>query len=161
MCAVIVGLILALISTILRATLYKNRKIPIDAKSYTILCLSLLGGIIGAIGFFQLAQTPIDTSGVDYSQILTVLSLLAAAIVTGFFTFTFTEAADDELLLPSAISGCFVVLFYLVFAAISFYMGKSSHIHNAQYATSIVPSIMWVLLVANSLYDFWDYRDGT
>ena len=96
----------------------------------------------------------------DYSQILTVLSLLAAAIITGFFTFTFTEAAPDKHLMPSAISSCFVVLFYLVFAAISFYMGKSGHIHNAPYATCVVPMIMWVLLVANVVYDFWDYRDG-
>jgi len=160
MCAVIFGLALALLSTILRATLYKNRKIPLNRKYYLLLCLSLVGGIVGAIGFFQLAQTPIDTSAVDYSQILTVLSLLAAAIVTGFFTFTFTEAADDEILFPSAISGCFVILFYLVFAAICFFMGKSGHIHNAPYAIIIVPTIMWLLLIANTLYDFWDYRDG-
>ena len=160
MCAVIIGLTLALLSTLLRATLYNNREIPLNRKYYGLMCLSLAGSIFGVIGFFQLAQTAIDTSGVDYSQILTVLSLLAAAIVTGFFTFTFTEAASDELLMPSAISACFTILFYLAFAAISFYMGKSSHIHNAPYAMFVVPTIMWVLLVANSLYDFWDYRDG-
>ncbi len=152
------GLILALLSSILRAVKYKVRETPMNLQYYWLLSLSLIGSIVGAFGFSQLAQTSIDPSSVDYSQILTVLSLLAAAIITGFFTFTFTEAASDERLIPTAISCCFVVLFYLVFAAISFYMGKSSNIHNAPYARFFVIAIMWVLLVANHLYDFWDYR---
>jgi hypothetical protein len=154
------GFLLALCSTILRAILYNKKNFEMDRKYYSLLLLSLIGSVLGYIGFFQLAQSPIDASGLDYSQILTVLSLLAAAIVTGFFAFTFTEAADDEIQITTAILICFVVLFYLVFAAISFYSGKSANIHNAPYAMSIIPTIMWVLLVANALFDFWDYRDG-
>jgi hypothetical protein len=159
MCAVGTGILLALLSMVLRATLYPGREISLDRKYYALLCISLTGSVFGLLGFFHLSQEPIDSSGIDYSQILTVLSLLAAAIITGYFTFTYTEAASDERLLPSAISACFVLLFYLVFGALSFYMGKSAHIHNAPYSAYIGSAIMWVLLVANALCDFWDYRD--
>ena len=55
MCAVAIGLIFALLSIILRGVLYKDRKIPLSRKYYRLLCLSLAGSIIGALGFFQLA----------------------------------------------------------------------------------------------------------
>ncbi len=38
--------------------------------------------------------------------------------------------------------------------------GKSSNIHNAPHAITIGPMIMWLLLVATALYDFWDYRES-
>ena len=103
---------------------------------------------------------PLLPNAVDYSQILTVLSLLATGIITGFFTFTFQDAAHDERWLATAISICFALLFYTVFGALSLYVGRSAHIRAAEYAASLLPLLMCLLLLANALYDFWDYRDG-
>lgn len=162
MCLIAFALSLSLISIILRPIVYKSRSIPLNKYYYFILGISLIGTIAGLAGFKQLSEASVDKdSGIDYSQILTVLSLLAAAVITGFFTFSYTEAASDEWFLPSAISACFSILFYVIFGALSFYMGKSSHVHNAPYANFIGSVVMWMLLVVNALFDFWDYRDGS
>jgi hypothetical protein len=155
---VLIGLILGFGSVILRTILFTSRKITLDKKYYGLIGLSLLGSAVGSWGYHDLISGNVDTA-TDYSQILSVLSLLAAGIITGFFTFTFTHAAEDERVLASAISACFVLLFYIVFAALSFYMGKSPHIHRAAYSNIVGPLIMWLLLVANTLFDFWDYRE--
>jgi xanthine/uracil permease len=154
----LIGLILGFGSVILRTILFTSRKITLDKKYYGLIGLSLLGSAVGSWGYHDLISGNVDTA-TDYSQILSVLSLLAAGIIAGFFTFTFTQAADDERVLTSLISGCFVVLFYTVFAALSYYMGKSAHIHNAAYTSFVGPFIMGLLLVGNTLFDFWDYRE--
>jgi hypothetical protein len=50
------------------------------------------------------------------------------------------------------------LLFYLLFGAVSFYIGKSEQIHKVEYASTIVPVIMALILAVNSLFDFWDYN---
>ncbi len=138
---------------------YGTRNIILDWRYYALLLLSLFGTLVAYLGFRQLAGVPVNEM-VDYSQILTVLSLLAAGIITGYFTFTYEQSAADERFLPTALSTCFALLFYLVFGAISFYMGKSKQIHSTEGANTVGPIIMWVLLLANSFHDFWDYRKG-
>jgi hypothetical protein len=157
---VIAGFCLSLLAVLLRAFLYQTRDIKLGRKYYILLLLSVLGTIFAGVGLLQLTHVEIN-EGVDYSHILTVLSLLAAGIITGYFTFTYQDAAEDERFLPTAISICFVLLFYLVFAAISFYMGKSKQIHSAEGAIILGPVIMWALLLANAFYDFWDYREAS
>jgi NADH:ubiquinone oxidoreductase subunit 2 (subunit N) len=153
---VAVGFALSLIAVLLRLA-YGTRNIKLDRKYYTLLLISLIGTFLAFSGFRQLAGVAINET-VDYSQILTVLSLLAAGIITGYFTFTYEQSAPDERFLPTALSTCFALLFYLVFGAISFYMGKSKDIHSTEGANTVGPLIMWVLLLANSFHDFWDYR---
>jgi hypothetical protein len=156
MLLVALGFGLSVIAVLLRLT-YRTRKIKLDYKYYILLLISVIGTFLAYLGFRQLAAVAVNEM-VDYSQILTVLSLLAAAIITGYFTFTYEQSAADELFLPTALSTSFVLLFYLVFGSISFYMGKSKQIHTTEGANTVGPLIMWVLLVANSFHDFWDYR---
>lgn len=155
---VAVGFSLSLIAVLLRL-LYRTRRIRLDYKYYSLLCLSIVGSLLAFIGFLQLSRTPINES-VEYAQILSILSLLAAGIITGYFTFTYEQAASDELLFPTAYSTCFALLFYFVFSVICFYMGKSRHVHNTEGANIFVPVIMGVILLANAFRDFWDYRKG-
>jgi hypothetical protein len=150
------GFGLSLTAVLLRIT-YRTRNINLDRKYYALLLISVIGTFVAYLGFRQLAAVAVNEA-VDYSQILTVLSLLAAGIITGYFTFTYEQSAPDERFLPTALSTCFAVLFYLVFGAISFYMGKSKQIHSTEGANTVGPIIMWVLLLANSFHDFWDYR---
>ncbi|HKO99668.1 MAG TPA: hypothetical protein VJU86_22005 [Pyrinomonadaceae bacterium] len=152
------GFALSLIAVLLRLR-YGTRRIALNYKYYSLLCLSILGSILAFIGFLQLSRTPINQN-VEYAQILSILSLLAAGIITGYFTFTYEQAASDELLFPTAYSTCFALLFYFVFSLISFYMGKSKHVHSTEAANIVVPIIMWVILLANAFRDFWDYRKG-
>lgn len=154
---VIIGFSLAFLAIILRAVILQTRKTKLDLKYYAFLSLSVIGSVIAGFGFSQLAQTEVNEN-FDYSQILTVISLLAAGIITGNFTFTYEEMAEDEIFITTLISICFTFLFYFVFAAISFYMGKSKQIHSVEGAVLIGPIIMWALLLANALYDFWDFR---
>lgn len=150
------GFALSLLAVLLRLR-YKTRKIVLDRKYYLLLALSVAGTVLAFIGFLLLARVPVNET-VDYSQILTVLSLLAAGIITGYFTFTYEQSAGDELALTTALSSGFAFLFYFTFGSISFYMGKSKQIHSTECANIIGPVIMWVLLLANSFHDFWDYR---
>lgn len=163
---IVVGCILAIVALLGRAITFEGRTIELGRRFYTLLAVSVAGSLMAFKGFFDLANAmpmpmlPLPSNAVDYSQILTVLSLLAAGIVTGFFTFTFQDAADDERWLATAISTCFVILFYCVFGALSLYVGKSAHIRASEHASTLLPLIMWLLLLANALYDFWDYREG-
>jgi hypothetical protein len=156
MLLVALGFGLSVVAVLLRLT-YGTRRIKLNLKYYTLLLISITGTFLAYLGFKRLAAVAVNEA-VDYSQILTVLSLLAAAIITGYFTFTYEQSAADERFLPTALSTLFVLLFYLVFGSISFYMGKSKQIHTTEGANTVGPLIMWVLLLANSFHDFWDYR---
>ena len=155
---VVFGFLLSLVAVLLRLV-YGTRRIPLDGKYYGLLLISVIGTFLAYLGFRELASVAVNES-VDYSQILTVLSLLAAGIITGYFTFTYEQSAADERFLLSLLSTCFALLFYLTFGSISFYMGKSKQIHSTEGANTVGPLIMWALLLANSFHDFWDYRKG-
>lgn len=149
------GFILSLIAFIIRG-LKARRDWKLGWKYYGLLALSVVGSIFAFIGFLQLSHATPDN--VDYAQVLIVLSLLTSGIISGYFNFTFDQAALDEKFFPSALSICFILLFYLVFTAISFYIGKSSRLHEAEWANIIAPLIMMILLIAIAVREFWDYR---
>jgi cytochrome bd-type quinol oxidase subunit 2 len=152
---VALGFVLSLVAFILRG-LKARTEWNLDWKYYRLLALSVFGSVLAFIGFLLFSHGTPDT--VDYSQILTVFSLLASGMIAGYFSFTFEQAADDEQFFPFALSTCFILLFYLVFAAISFYIGKSSRIQSIEGANIIAPVIMGMLLLAISVREFWDYR---
>lgn len=155
---VMLGFVLTSLGILLREGLYKTREIPMTRKYGGLLGLCIGGSVAALLGFFQLASTSAN-SNTDYSQMLTILSILAAGITTGYFTFSYGDVGEDEHILATAIALVFVALFYLTFAAISFYMGKSEIIHSTEGANLIGPLIMWLILMGNVLYDFWDYRE--
>ena len=159
MCLVAAGFALSFLAVLLRLA-YRTRFIKLGPKYYALLFISVIGTFVAYLGFKQLTGEAVNEA-VDYSEILTVLSLLAAGIITGYFTFTYEQSAEEERFLPTALSTCFALLFYLTFGAISFYMGKSKQIHSTEGANSVGPVIMWVLLLANSFHDFWDYRKSS
>ncbi len=155
---VIIGGFLAVAGIMCRFAFFlESRDIPFTWKYYLCIGLSFLGTIPATVGFYLLTQIPVNSIQ-DYSQILTVLSILATGIITAFFTFSYANLKGDEVALPTLLSVCFVILFYFVFFAISFYIGKSKLIHNNENVEVFVPWIMWILLVANMMYDFMDYR---
>lgn len=157
---VIAGLLLAVAAIMCRMLFFHSRVIVFNRKYTLCLVLAFLGTLPAYIGYIILfSQTSINTTpGVDYSQILTLLSLLAAGTITGFFTFTYENVREDEKVLPTLLSMFFVAMFYLLFFLISYYAGRSKLTHNIEGAAVFVPSIMWLLLLANTAYDFLDYR---
>jgi hypothetical protein len=90
--------------------------------------------------------------------ILEVLSFLSAGAVAGFWGIEYQNADDDETHLLNIISALFVILFYVLFTAICFYIGKSTEMQNTPGASWVVPGIMVLLLEINAVIDIWDYR---
>jgi hypothetical protein len=152
---VALGFVLSLAAFLLRAS-KRRTGWNLNFKYYRLLILSVVGSVFAFVGFLRFSHGTVND--VDYSQILTVFSLLASGMIAGYFSFTFEQAADDERFFPFALSTCFILLFYLVFAAISFYMGKSRRIQSIEGANIIAPVIMGMLLLAISVREFWDYR---
>lgn len=157
MLLVAAGFGLCLSVLLIRAIIYKKDESEWKCY-YCFLALCIVASFIAFLGFNKLASAPTGT-GADYSSVLTILSLLAAGIIAGFFVFSHTERAHNEKFFPNAIAICFMGLFYLLFGAVSFYIGKSEDIHIAERITILIPFIMWVILVVNTLFDFWDYRE--
>lgn len=151
------GLALTLIAFFLRGA-KRRLEWNLDRKYYRLLLLSAAGSVLAFVGFFQLSRGPASENPVDSSQVLTVFSLLASGIIAGYFNFTFDQAAEDEQFFPSALSISFILLFHLVFAAISFYIGKSKIMHAIEGVNIIVPLIMLILLLSINVREFWDYR---
>jgi len=157
MCCLVIGLILQLLTVVIRAIAYKNQQFTFNWRYYLLAGCSFIGCVFGGVGFYILAQATAQP-GVDYGIILTVLALLSAGIISGFFTFSYQEADKNDEYFPNFICFGFILLFYLLFGAVSFYIGKSEQIHKAEYASTIVPVIMALILAVNSLFDFWDYN---
>ena len=151
----------ALCSTafLIRAYSFPTREVELrgDGRYWFLIVLSLIGSSIAFFGFRELANAPANASA-DYTSVLTILSLLAAGVIAGYYGFTFWEAAEDEYAVSNAISIGFTLLFYFLFGAVSFYMGKSENIHSAENIATIFPLIMSLILAVNAVYDFWDYR---
>ena len=150
------GFIIQSVAVVIRAKLYNNRRFHLDKKYACLTSFSIIGCLFALIGFFLLSHADAHC-GVDYNIILTVLALLSAGIISGFFTFSYQYSGDNDRWFPNLISVGFSLLFYLLFGAVSFYTGKSQNIHSIEYASTIVPIIMAIILVVNTLFDFWDY----
>jgi len=152
------GFGLCLVVLVVRARMYDNKEPELNWKYYyTFLTLCIVATFIAFLGFNILASGPAGPEA-DYSSVLTILSMLAAGTVAGFFVFSHGEKGHRERFFPNAIAICFMGLFYLLFAGVAFYIGKSASVHAAERASVLVPFIMWVILVVNTLFDFWDYR---
>ena len=158
MSLLIIAGIVSVTSIILRAMLHKTRNFDYGLKDWLILGLSIIGNIIALFGFFNLSTGPANPC-VDYSSVLTILSLLSAGVIAGNFTFSYQEAAADERLLPNLISACFTILFLFLFGSVSFYMGKSAQVSRAEGIAMLGPTIMFLILITNTIFDFWDYRE--
>ncbi len=157
MCWLSIGFVLQFAAILIRAIVYRNQYFVMNWKYTLLTLLSIVGCVLAFLGFSTFAHAPAQI-GVDYSVILTVLSLISAGIIAGFFSFTYQEAGKNDKYFPNLISAVFALLFYLLFGAVSFYIGKSEQIHKVEYASTIVPVIMALILAANSLFDFWDYN---
>ena len=156
---VIIGCLITIGIIIARAIVFKSRVIKFDLKYRLLFWGSLIGPIAAAIGSYMLIKTPISSNKeADYSLILTVVSLLATGVITGFFTFRYQNVDSDERVSPTALSCFFAALFYTVFGLISFYLGKSKVTHNLEGVEIWIPAILWMLLSANVIYEFLDYR---
>lgn len=162
---VFVGMIVAVVAIILRAFFFrKSRHFEFGWHYYLCISMSMFGTVLAALGYFLLiTESPVGTAPPtnttsDYSPILSVLSILAAGITAGFFAFSYNDMGNEEIILPTLLSICFVILFYVVFGALSLYMGRSRQVHFAEYVSVFGPLIMWMLLAANVAYDYLDYR---
>jgi hypothetical protein len=158
MSLLIIAGIVSVTSIILRAMLHETRNFDYSLKDWLILGLSIIGNVIALFGFFKLSTGPANPS-VEYSSVLTILSLLSAGVIAGNFTFSYQEAAADERLLPNLISSCFTILFLFLFGSVSFYMGKSAQVSRAEEITILGPLIMFLIMITNTIFDFWDYRE--
>jgi hypothetical protein len=165
---VLVGCLFGVLAIVLRAFVFKKdgRKIQFEKASskwwyYLLITMAMFGTALAALGFFLLISDTPNTSKIapSYSSAIGILSILAAGVTAGFFSFTYNNVGGEEVALPTLISVCFVIMFYLVFGAISFYMGRDKGIHDIEFITPLGTIIMWLLLAANVGYDFLDYRD--
>lgn len=95
----------------------------------------------------------------NYSSVLTILSLLAAGVIAGKFAFSHHEVASDERPLATALSILIVLLFYVLFGAVAYYSGISDGVSTAPLVEFLIPSIMGIVLISNTLHDYWDYLE--
>ena len=145
---------------ITRGMIFKSRDFKIDAKWQVLILASLLANIIAFFGFQDLLNTMfVEEESENYATILTVLSLLSSGIIAGNFAFSYQDSANDEGFLTNAISIVFISLFYLLFASVNYYSGKSIDIKKIDGLIYILPTIMTLILIANTLYNYWDYRE--
>jgi len=151
---VINGFLLALTAISLRAALFPGRKVTDCRLYFGLKVLAIFSTVIAGLGFSCMAHAPADVSGADYSQVLSLLGVLAAAALIGFFTY---KSSGTGAIGQTVASASFMGLFYLLFGAISFYLGMSTSMHQASGMGSLLPFIMWVFLVVNVLLDFADY----
>jgi hypothetical protein len=69
-------------------------------------------------------------------------------------------AEHDEGLFTTFLAVGYKILFLLLFGSLSFYMGKSDiGWSEAEWSQITVPVIMGTILLTNTIFDFWDYRE--
>ena len=158
MCLVIIAATIYIITLIIRALFCKKQNSVSSPKFWAPLVACMLANLIAYFGFLEMASGPPDITA-DYGSIVSVLSLLSAGVIAGNFAFTHQEAAMDEDVIVTAIAILFIVLFYLLFAGVCFYAGKSVDIQNATGAAKLIPTIVFVILLVNTLFEHWDFRE--
>jgi len=143
-----------------RGFIFPNRDFKINKVWWILIVISLIADIVAFKGFQDLLSTLfVKDNSSSYTTILTVLSLLSSGIIAGNFTFSYQDSAEDESLLTNTISIIFISLFYLLFSAVTYYTGKSVEVYKIDYLIYILPAIMTLILIANTLYNYWDYRE--
>ena len=152
-----IGWVLALLSVIFRSICLRERNFPLGCKFATCFCLWTLGNALAFFGLSSLASGP-ATPKVEYSSVLGVLSLLSAGAFAGFCAVEYERARENESGLLNFLSVLFMTLFYLLFSAICYYIGKSENMHQVEAVSYVIPIIMAILLEVNTVIDIWDYR---
>lgn len=156
--SLIFGAAILYTATLVVRGLFLDSKVALcSPKFWFPLLICLIANGIAFCGFWILANTPAVEPG-NYESILSVLALLSAGVISGNFSFTHQESAEDENFLVSLIACFFVLLFYLIFTGVCFYSGKSTEIYSAPYATQLIPTIVFLVLMTNTFYEFWDHR---
>jgi len=155
---VIAAAVIYIVTLVIRAFCLKRETTLGSAHFWGPLVVCVIANIIAYWGFWTLASGPADES-VNYGSILSVLSLLSAGVIAGNFAFTHQEAASDETVIVTIIASCLISLFYMLFASVCFYSGKSIDIQSAPGAAVLIPTIVFVILLVNTFYEFWDFRE--
>lgn len=158
MCWILIAAAISSILIVIRGCIYETRDFNIDWKWWLLIVGSLGANLFACIGFHDLMKST-ENTGIDHSSVLSVLSLLAAGVIAGNFAFSYQEAAADERILPNAISLIFVNLFYLLFGSVSYYFAKSTDTIAIEGLVWVLPAIMTLILIANTLNNYWDYRE--
>lgn len=127
-------------------------------RFYSPLLLCIACDCIAAFGFSALFKGIPAESG-QYSPVLTILSLLAAGVIAGKFSFSHHETSSDEKWLTSSLYLLIVLLFYVIFGAVSYYAGLTKSVSAAPGIQVIIPLIMAIILIANTIEDYWDYLE--
>ena len=153
---IILGCLIHLIVIVVRAIVVKQEQNKISARFWILLGVAILSTIIASYGFYLFLRLNPNEDN-NYELILTILSLLSAGIISGYFTFSYRNSLKSEPILPNAISLCFTLLFYFLFGSVSFYMGKSQLIEGIEHVEWLIALIMFLLFLGNLLFDFWDY----
>lgn len=147
--------------TIIFRTALCTPTIAVSNPRYWIpLSVALLADGVAGYGFNVLMQRS-PTPDTSYSAVLTILSLLAAGVIAGRLAFSHQEIAQDERALGTSLSVLLALLLFLLFGAVAYYAGLSSDISAAPDIHIVIPVIMGVLLLANTVSDYWDYLERT
>jgi hypothetical protein len=153
------GFLLHLAATMQRGREYAEGRVESDDPRYfrNLLTASVAGAVLALGGFLALANSPAHP-GVDYGSTHLILAILAAGVTAGFFAFSVAGGGRGEADLANIISITYMALYYLLFGALSFYMGKSQEIHDAEGMTILGPFVLFGIMVVSVLFNFWDYR---
>jgi hypothetical protein len=152
------GFVLHLAAIMQRGREYAGDQVEPDAKYFrNLLTASLAGAVLALGGFLALANSPAH-SGVDYGSTHLILALLAAGVTVGFFSLRVAGAGPGEADLANVISISYMGLYYLLFAALSFYMGRSQEIHDAEGMSILGPFVLFGIMAVSILLNYWDYR---
>jgi purine-cytosine permease-like protein len=125
--------------------------------------LWILGSTIAALGWALLAhggqgEACENVTEAGYADVLTVLSLLAAGAIAGWCAVEYQEFDPSETHLLNVIAGLFVAVFYVLFTAICYYLGKNPRTRDVQGIHWVIPLTMWLILLVFALIDIADYR---
>ena len=158
---VFLGFSISFITLILRAILIPRQESILKGKMCCFCIMigfSILSIPFAIFGYSCLIRSPINEAN-DYSLIIATLSLLSVGVIAGFFRFTFGEARKENVtfILSNAVAISFNTIFYFLFGLVCYCIGRSTHTETIGDVSFFVPAIMGVILVANTLFDYWDY----
>lgn len=174
MCLVIIGTAISLSVNIIRGICLKRKppkgkEAKYSKRNFIFFLVSIAGVFVATIGFYPLLFCQIKTIEKP-EAILTVLSILSAGTIAGFFTFSYGKAAgsinfsskilpNPEKFFPNLISFCFQATFYLLFTAVSYFVGKSCFSYASPYLEWVILFFIFLTLVSVIAFDYWDYID--
>lgn len=157
MTPIVIGLILYLLAVGYRAVFCSIDTDLKDPHFVVPLCICMFANGLAGMGFAGLIAQPHE-DGANYTAVLIILSLLTAGVISGKFAFTHHDLAHDEKVLGALMSLLLVILFYTLFGSVSYYAGLTESVSTAPFIYLSIPVIMVLVLIWNTIHDFWDYR---